>query len=414
MQKANNIFHSFLATHRKELKKAIYDYEYSFNTTDDRVLRFVSGAQYATCIIRLMPYLLTVKRTEDVNVTELLNTISFIKPGIMLLYENDLMYEGLYDEIIDFIDLDIITRFNFDSNKSLDDPLIQALYNKVERIFSNEDVRSIFCNKHTENTIKFNSAYKYLERYCFLSWVKQAEYRANKEKKERPTTEDLYISFKTSSWFGLLEQISDSGEDCPISQIETILYQIVEDYTGVSNEEDSTYLVLALKAFYDILKLFKHKYNPIMETDERPNICGIILPKALSYDDYRINFAADFVVENGLIDSQKVELFKRIMREEDTPLPLDFQLGPYKNGKQNKTGGKGALYWLIRYVKEPYNLEGKSASYDSIASKFRFNGMEIDYKKLSDTGKGSNMKEDVMAYMKNKEKDAKIYDGLFK
>lgn len=414
MQKANNIFHSFLATHRKELKKAIYDYEYSFNNTDDRVLRFVSGVQYATCIIRLMPYLLTAKRTEDVNVTGLLNTISFIKPGIMLLYENDLMYEGLYDEIIDFIDLDIITRFKFDSNKSLDDPLIQALYNKVERIFSDEDVRSIFCNKHTENTIKFNSAYKYLERYCFLSWVKQAEYRANKEKKERPTTEDLYISFKTSSWFGLLEQISDSGEDCPISQIETILCQIVEDYTGVSNEEDSTYLVLALKAFYDILKLFKHKYNPIMEMDERPNICGIIFPKALSYDDYRINFAADFVVENGLIDSQKVELFKRIMREEDTPLPLDFKLGPYKNGKQNKTGGKGALYWLIRYVKEPYNLEGKSASYDSIASKFRFNGMEINYKKLSDTGKGSNMKEDVIAYMKNKEKDAKIYDGLFK
>ena len=133
MQKANNIFHSFLATHRKELKKAIYDYEYSFNTTDDRVLRFVSGVQYATCIIRLMPYLLTVKRTEDVNVTELLNTISFIKPGIMLLYENDLMYEGLYDEIIDFIDLDIITRFNFDSNKSLDDPLIQALYNRDAR-----------------------------------------------------------------------------------------------------------------------------------------------------------------------------------------------------------------------------------------------------------------------------------------
>lgn len=414
MQKENNPFHSFIITHRNELKKAINNYESDFSNIEDKEMRFIRGVQYAICIIRVMPYFLTAKRTEDANVTELSNTLSYFKPGIELLYENDLMYEGLYDEIIDFIDLDIITSFNLGGCKSQDNSLSQVLSDKNEQIFREKDVRSICYNQYTENTIKFNSPYKYLERYCFLFWIKQTQYRANKKKKDLPTAEDMYISFKTSSWFGLLEQICDSEEDYPMSYRNSILSQIVEDYTDVTNEEDSAYIVMALKFFYDILYIFKHKYNPIMEMDDRPNICGIIFPKAITYDDYRINFAADFVVENGLIDPHRVELFKRIMREEHTPLPLDFHLGPYKNGKQNKTGGKGALYWIIRYVKEPYNLEGKSASYDSITSKFRFNGIEINFKKLSDTGRGSNMKEDVITYMKNKEKDEDIHDGLLK
>lgn len=426
MKQKFNFDHTFVISHRSEINKILQNPTLVQNINDERVSDFALFViQTIAITLNAVALINNQKRLDSVSKRIAhLNTLKDIVNNVAELAETD---NESFKEVVDFIHYDIIECVLHlkvcDAIKLPSDRKVIEMHDRLSSLkkeystqLTDSDFERLFFNKETETTVRFVSSYRRLERFCFLNWI-----HLNLDDSPEPgllQNEEIILSlynrFKIYSWFALLEDLCNQKDNDDSISLLPIFDLIINDYTGITCEEYRRLVQKMLMVFWEVLNNFKKNYNPNLEIDDRPNICGFIFPKALSYDEYRINFAADFVVENGLIDSEKVELFKRIMREEETPLPLDFQLGPYKNGKQNKTGGKGALYWLIRYVKEPYNLEGKSASYDSIASKFRFNGMEIDYKKLSDTGKGSNMKEDVIAYMKNKEKDAKIYDGLLK
>lgn len=207
--------------------------------------------------------------------------------------------------------------------------------------------------------IEYESPYKYFVNYVFMAWA------ANKESQSLnfENSEKLFIyrtEFDNTSWFSRLENLPsyDYSED----KVADILYGIINDNTKIKDEECKDILFCYLSMFSFVLKTFREMDKDFVETDNRENLFGLILPKEQTKEERRIEVAANYLADNHYIAENEKDLFVNIMNNRCPSGKIKFSHG-IVNGKSKKKGGMNVLYGIIRFIREenfnPDVKEGK-------------------------------------------------------
>lgn len=196
--------------------------------------------------------------------------------------------------------------------------------------------------------IEYESPYKYFVNFVFWMWV------GNKEAQpiDLNALDKILLyktKFDTASWFSRLENISTL--DYSYEQYIEVLYGIVNDHTKVKDSECVKLFVFYLTLFEFMLSQFKKKDKVYIETDDRENFCGIIIPQEQTKEERRIEVAAAYLVEKHYIAEGDKDLFVRIMNKRSQPGKKIKFLNGGMNGEKDK-GGKGVLYAIIRFIRE--------------------------------------------------------------
>ena len=207
--------------------------------------------------------------------------------------------------------------------------------------------------------IEYESPYKYFVNYVFMAWA------ANKESQSLnfENSEKLFIyrtEFDNTSWFSRLENLP--SYDYSEEKVADILYGIINDNTKIKDEECKDILFCYLSMFSFVLKTFREMDKDFVETDNRENLFGLILPKEQTKEERRIEVAADYLVEHHYISDNYKDLFVNIMNNRCPSGKIKFSHGVV-NGKSKKKGGVNVLYGIIRFIREenfnPDVKEGK-------------------------------------------------------
>lgn len=216
----------------------------------------------------------------------------------------------------------------------------------------------VIMNKGNELFLSTKSKYLYAARYCFFMW---AMWNTDKDW-ESLTVEDLkeellyqWQLFNDVSWYSLLMNANE--ED-----IDDITNEVIAEYAQIKNTKACATLSTMIKAYIQMMKLFKEEDKYIVETDDREHFSGICLPKEKTKEERRIEVAADYLVENHYIAEIYKDLFVRIMNNRCPSGKIKFSHG-IVNGKSKKKGGMNVLYVIIRFIREenfnPDVKEGK-------------------------------------------------------
>ena len=183
--------------------------------------------------------------------------------------------------------------------------------------------------------IEYESPYKYFVNYVFMAWA------ANKESQSLnfENSEKLFIyrtEFDNTSWFSRLENLP--SYDYSEEKVADILYGIINDNTKIKDEECKDILFCYLSMFSFVLKTFREMDKDFVETDNRENLFGLILPKEQTKEERRIEVAADYLVEHHYISDNYKDLFVNIMNNRCPSGKIKFSHGVV-NGKSKKKGG---------------------------------------------------------------------------
>lgn len=216
----------------------------------------------------------------------------------------------------------------------------------------------VIMNKGDELFLSTKSKYLYAERYCFFMW---AIWNTDKDW-ESLTVEDLkeellyqWQLFNDVSWFHLL--MNANNED-----FDDLTNEVIAEYAQIKNKKACVTLSAMIKAYIQMMRLFKEEDKYIVETDDREHFSGICLPKEKTKEERRIEVAADYLVEHHYISDNYKDLFVNIMNNRCPSGEIKFSHGVV-NGKSKKKGGQSVLYGIIRFIREenfnPGVKEGK-------------------------------------------------------
>lgn len=204
----------------------------------------------------------------------------------------------------------------------------------------------VIMNKGDELFLSTKSKYLYAERYCFFMW---AIWNTDKDW-ESLTVEDFkeellyqWQLFNDVSWFHLL--MNANNED-----FDNLTNEVIAKYTQIKNTKACATLSAMIKAYIQMMKLFKEEDKYIVETDDREHFSGICLPKEKTKEERRIEVAANYLVDNHYIAKTDKDKFVNIMNNCCPSGKIKFSHGGV-DGK-NKTGGQGVLYGIIRFIRE--------------------------------------------------------------
>lgn len=220
----------------------------------------------------------------------------------------------------------------------------------------------VIMNKGDELFLSTKSKYLYAERYCFFMW---AIWNTDKDW-ESLTVEDFkeellyqWQLFNDVSWFHLL--MNANNED-----FDNLTNEVIAEYTQIKNTKACATLSAMIKAYIQMMKLFKEEDKYIVETDDREHFSGICLPKEKTKEERRIEVAADYLVENHYIAGNYKDLFVNIMNNRCPSSKLKFSHGVV-NGKSKKKGGQSVLYGIIRFIREEnFNPDVKDGKRENI------------------------------------------------
>lgn len=194
------------------------------------------------------------------------------------------------------------------------------------------------------------SPYKFLILLVFCRWyMAQTSDNEYSELDENIRFSYYHAKFKSNSWLACLEYSIKT--DCTEEQFHQALDNIIEDYTKIEHSRAKETLHNCLLAFSIILKHFIVQDSTWIETDDRENFCGIIIPQEQTKEERRIEVAAAYLVENHYIAEDNKDLFVEIMNNRSQPGKKIKFLNGGMNGEKDK-GGKGVLYAIIRFIRE--------------------------------------------------------------
>lgn len=260
-----------------------------------------------------------------------------------------------------------------------------------------------------EYILDTKSPYLFVERLFFMKWSKFEGHEWTEN-----NISSLYSEFSMSSWYGGIKNYIKLDE-LDTNDFADYIEDVVESDFLIKNEKSKGILWMLLVAFSHILKTLYLKHEYIVEDDEREHICGLCFPRELTYEDFRIEIAFDYLVKNNHLSKDVKNLFRKIMKGDAKDSDkVRFMHGKNANGSIKKNGGNSVLYWIIRYILEPVSFfedDAKSASYQEYAKHFYFTSPEntCNYTKLSDAGKGSiNVANHLRTIFKEIEKENHI------
>lgn len=204
----------------------------------------------------------------------------------------------------------------------------------------------VIMNKGDELFLSTRSKYLYAERVCFFMW---ANWNTDKEW-ESLTVEDLkeellyqWQLFNDVSWFRLL--MNANNED-----FDDLTNEVIAEYAQIKNTKACATLSAMIKAYIQMMKLFKEEDKYIVETDDREHFSGICLPKEKTKEERRIEVAADYLVGHHHISENEKDLFVNIMNNRCPSCKIQFSHGGVNGNK--KKGGMNVLYGIIRFIRE--------------------------------------------------------------
>lgn len=204
----------------------------------------------------------------------------------------------------------------------------------------------VIMNKGDELFLSTRSKYLYAERVCFFMW---ANWNTDKEW-ESLTVEDLkeellyqWQLFNDVSWFHLL--MNANNED-----FDNLTNEVIAEYTQIKNTKACATLSAMIKAYIQMMKLFKEEDKYIVETDDREHFSGICLPKEKTKEERRIEVAANYLVDNHYIAKTDKDKFVNIMNNCCPSGKIQFSHGGVNGNK--KKGGMSVLYGIIRFIRE--------------------------------------------------------------
>lgn len=417
----------FIISHKKEITEIIMKGEPNPEGVPEELIPF---ANLVACTTQIPFYLVGIMDNNSMFRTPSSRLPFIYELGGIAEYLVDFFQdEDLRDLILSLVDVKLFSKaFNsvYYSNlrqyKGLlsDDDLckLQLRHDQIIIDITNnqEMFDGLILNKRTDVLVSFKSTYKYLERICFFMWcIKDKVAGKDFSLSDINYVRKEYNTFKSTSWFTLLEQyldVPDTEEGA--EQINLMFETIIDDYTGVKDEDARNVLKMAIWIFGMILESVKLREKYVVEDDDRKNIVGVVIPEEKSYDEKRIEIAADYLIENHYLQEGQRQKFIKLMNGEGD-CKIEFGNGKSAKNESKKTGGKAILYWIIRYIKEPENLNGKRAGSQSIAEKFYFlnNEEPCNWSSLSGTGKKTNV-DDMFKSLCEKEKKREIKDGLQK
>lgn len=205
----------------------------------------------------------------------------------------------------------------------------------------------VIMNKGNELFLSTKSKYLYAERYCFFMW---AIWNTDKEW-ESLTVEDFkeellyqWQLFNDVSWLHLLMNANEDDFD-------DLTNEVIAEYAQIKNTKACATLSAMIKAYIQMMKLFKEEDKYIVEADDREHFSGFCLPKEKTKEERRIEVAADYLVDNHYIAENKKDLFVRIMNNRCPSGKIEFSHGVV-NGRTKKKGGQSVLYGIIRFIRE--------------------------------------------------------------
>lgn len=254
------------------------------------------------------------------------------------------------------------------------------------------------------------SPYKFLEIVVFGYWYMfqtgDNEYTVLDEEVRNAY---YHSQFKSISWLACLEY--SVKQDCTEEQFYQTIDNIVEDYTEIENSEAKEIAHNCLLVFSIILKHFVEQDSKWIETDEREDFCGVLIPKEQTEEERRIEVAADYLVEYHYIAESNKELFVNIMNNRCPSGKIQFLHGVSKKDKirPKEKGGKAVLYWILLYIREPLTFYGQKKSsfnYEGDTSHFFFLNKEevLEWRKIKDTGyKNKTLGEEIKNSFQEKE-----------
>lgn len=291
--------------------------------------------------------ILTDSRLKRTTVESFL--LDFLKSQGCIYVQELLQKTDLLDFVRKFITVDVLKKYIF--SLANNHPEYSRLNRQILPILLNKD------NALTDNI----SSYKLLVSWIFWQWF---ILQANEEEYEvfdgEAKIHYYNAQFKSCSWFACFENAVKA--DYTNEQYYQIFDDIIEDYTKISNTEAKDVLFDCLLIFSLMLDYFIKQDSELIETDDRENIYGICVPKEKTKEERRIEFAADYLVDNHYIAETEKDLFVNIMNNRCPSSTIKFSHGVV-NGKSKKKGGMNVLYGIIRFIREenfnPDVKEGK-------------------------------------------------------
>lgn len=220
----------------------------------------------------------------------------------------------------------------------------------------------VIMNKGNEIFLSTKSKYIYAERYCFFMW---AIWNTDKDW-ESLTVEDFkeellyqWQLFNDVSWYSLLMNANDEDFD-------GLTNEVIAEYAQIKNTKACATLSAMIKAYIQMMKLFKEEDKYIVEADDREHFSGICLPKEQTKEERRIEVAADYLVDNHHIAKNEKDLFVNIMNNRCPTSKIKFSHGEV-NGEKKKKGGMNVLYGIIRFIREEnFNPDVKEGKRENI------------------------------------------------
>ena len=204
----------------------------------------------------------------------------------------------------------------------------------------------VILNKGNELFLSTKSKYLYAERFCFFMW---ANWNTDKEW-EALTIEDFkeeilyqWQLFNDVSWFSLLMNANEDNFD-------SLINEVIAEYAKIKDIKACATLSAMVKAYIQMMKLFKEEDKYIVESDDREHFSGIFLPKEKTKEERRIEVAAEYLVKNHHIAENEEDLFVNIMNNRCPTSKIQFLHGGVE-GKREK-GGMNVLYGIIRFIRE--------------------------------------------------------------
>lgn len=421
----------FILSHKKEILRIIRQGKLNPEGTDERCIQFAN----LVTITAFTPMFVMGVLYNHTRLRNASNRLAYIYEYGYLVDELFTYFQDadLRDLILIFIDVNTLSivipnAYNCNVDARLAKEVFESedaykLYRLQQKegqtiISKNRDkFDGLIENRMTKDFINFSSAYKYLERLCFVKWCdweSQVNYGDNLLSQE--SIRNSYLRFKATSWFTLLEQNLDV-EDSPegVEHLLALYNSIIDDYTGIQVQDARELLIKAIWVFCILLKSIKASERYIVEEYECNNIAGIVIPENKSYNDSRIEIATDFLIQKHYLKDKERFAFISLMKGDG--IDIEFGNGLNKKGEPKKTGGKSVLYWVLRYIIEPEKIDTRASDgiFDRIARHCYFNENPCTFRELSDNGtKSQNVKEEILAQLAVMEKERGIEDGLTK
>lgn len=198
--------------------------------------------------------------------------------------------------------------------------------------------------------------------------------------------------FNDVSWFSLLMNANEDNFD-------SLINEVIAEYAKIKDIKACAKLSAMVKAYIQMMKLFKEEDKYIVESDDREHFSGICLPKEKTKEERRIEVAADYLIDNQHIAKDKKDLFVNIMNNRCPTSKIKFSHGEV-NGEKKKKGGMNVLYGIIRFIREenfnPDVKEGKRENipnHSNVCWHFIFDNDSINetiehkWKRIKDSGR---------------------------